>query len=870
MKIQLVKYFLIVFIIVGLAASCINRTKDHQFAKTELIGSESLIKLDSRMLFSSVVNNSPGNGMDADVNPPRFRWFYVPQSFNMPVRFDPFRFRFQVAEDDEFSSLVVDEETEINFYNELTPFPAGKEYYWRVGYIPYGKTEPESWTSTFRINIPSDTPEWDRSALKNPDFKGHPRLLLKKGQLDELKKSAVKNPLFTESIFPVAEQMLAHKWWGKWPETDLDNPEYTYNYYFKLSQKLIQTAFAYRVTGDEKYSNILDIWKTIASYPKGGATSPEGMGEGADSEDNTSITEFMACVYDWFYDEFTPQERLVFEKSLEWRIKDWMFDFRWGGAIFTDGSENPKISKASLAIGGSGHSWEGSLATFTAAIALYEKSEVARRYFHWIANYLISVGETVAQNGGYDLGAHYGQSHLKWLVYQSMYLNSALPELQLGKNPLFKQYGDFFMGLVPVGMEYSHFGRLSQHGAGMGMRSEVFDLLAYLTGNGEFLQNWMNTNEKGNFEWRQWIHVAAPLQFGQKLKPLPPMQTKFIFPATGFAMAHQYPPGDSKAFNEGVGVIFCCRPDRGDEYNNENTFQWYAYGQHCNFGGHSGNENPYGFQTIAHNTIMVDGIGQTMTPEARREGYAGVLIAYKEGNDYTYWVGDATNAYPKEAVVAEKKGWSAKSRIDYDQKLFGEKGAPQLHRFRRHMLFMHDKYLIVYDDLETAPDRPSRFSWKYRILPECNPVYDYQSGFLTYTLQDVKVLVRQIAFPEQIEFKDMQGMDQFVNPITGNNYLENNEFTALDMKDDRYRKMVCAHNLWLTTKEPKDQYHFLTVLYPVKPGTQEPVITRLDDNTVKIEKDGELDLVSFDKDTKYPATLVVDLDAFRKPIQFYN
>ncbi|MBN2413570.1 DUF4962 domain-containing protein [candidate division KSB1 bacterium] len=836
--------------------------------KENVISNEALLKLDSRMRFSSFVNNSPGDGMDAEVNPPRFRWYYVPNPLDMPRQIKPYRFRFQVADNEEFTEPVVNVETEINFYNELPVFPDGKKYFWRVGYIPYGEKEPVTWTRTFSINIPSGTPQWDRSALRNPDFGGHPRLLFKKAQLEELKKLAASSPIFQADIIGAAERMRQNKWWNNWPKTDLDKPEYTYGFYFQLCRELAKTAFAYLITGDEKYQNVLDIWTTIASYPKGGASSPEGMGVGAETEDNTSITEYLACVYDWFYDVLSPEQRAVFEKSLEWRINEWMYNFRWGGAIYTGGSKNPMLSPASIAITGQGHSWEGALDTFAASIALYEKSPAARDYFHWIANYIISVGEKCAQNGGYDLGAHYGQSHMKWLVYQLMYFNGALPELSMGKNPLYRQYGEFFMGLVPVGMKYSHFGRIGSHGAGVEMRKEVFNLLAYLTGSGEILNNWLNDGEKKRFSWRPWIHIAAPLHFNGELKPVPSTQTKFLFPATGFVMAHRYPPDNPRAFKEGVGVIWCCRPNRGDNYNNENAFQIYAYGQHCNYGGHSGDENPYGFQTIAHNTIMVDGIGQTITEESQKAGYRGVLMAYKEGNDYTYWMGDATNAYPRRTEIANTGGWSAKSQIDYDDALFGEKGAPKLERFRRHMLFMRDKYLVVYDDLKTAPERPSRFSWRYRVLDKTDAGWDAQDGLLTYSLDDVKILIKHIAFPESIEFTEMNDLDQFINPVTGNNYLKNNEWTSLDMKNPRYRSKVCYHNFWFTTTKPASDFYFLTVIYPVEPGTKDPIITRLDDNTVKVEKDGEIDIISFDKDTKFPATLIVDLDAFRQPVQF--
>ncbi len=849
----------------------INETKKH----VEIIGKESLIKLDSRIKFSSVVNNSPGNGMYADVNPPRFRWYYVQNPKEIKERIDPKKFRFQISDNKDFKNKIVNVDSEFNFYNELAPFPEGKEYFWRVGYIHSGETEPSSWTQIFSVHIPKGTPKWDRTALKNPNFKGHPRLLFKKTELAKLKNLAEASEVFKKQIVIAAEEMRNHKWWNDWPKDDTKVPEFTESKsegnkkMWNISRKLTQTAFAYLITKDESYANILDIWTTIAAYPKGGPASPEGMGNGyTESEDSTSITEYLACIYDWFYDDLSLKQRKIFEASLEWRISDWMYDFRWGGAIYTDGKENPKLSGSSIAISGGGHAWEGMLDTFPAAIVLYEKSETARKYFHWVANYLIAVGEIVAQNDGYGYGSHYSQSHMKWLVYQLMYLNKALPELQLGKNPLYKKYAEFFTGLVPVGMKYSHFGRLSQYGGGMAMRKEVFNLLAYLLGDGEVLKNWENiSDEKDNFIWRQWIHVASPLQFEGTLKAVSSTKTKYVHPIIGYVMAHKYNPTEKKAFEQGVGVMFGSKPSREDDYNNENSFQMYAYGQHLNYGGHSGNENPYGHQTIAHNTIMVDGIGQTITKESKENGYRAVLMAYQEGENYTYWMGDATNAYPKSPEIVVDKGWSQVTQIDYDSIAFGEKGAPQLERFRRHMLFMRDKYLVIFDDLKTSQNRPSRFSWRYRILPDCELKYNQDDGLLTYALDSVKVHIKHIAYPKSLQLIDLKDLDQYKNPITGRNYLDN-KFVIRDMENETYRNQVAKHNLWFTTEKPLDEHHFLTVIYPVKPGTSEPIISRLDDNTVKIEKDGETDVISFDKNTKHSAKLIVDLEELRLPITF--
>ena len=98
--------------------------------------------------------------------------------------------------------------------------------------------------------------------------------------------------------------------------------------------------------------------------------------------------------------------------------------------------------------------------------------------------------------------------------------------------------------------------------------------------------------------------------------------------------------------------------------------------------------------------------------------------------------------------------------------------------------------------------------------------------------------------------------------------MKNNAYTKQDMEVERYRKKVCQHNFWFTTKTPSNNHHFLVVVYPVEPGTSSPVITRLDNNTIKVEKDGDSDIISFDKNTKFPATVIVDIEAFRKQVEF--
>ena len=873
---------LLALIIVALttAVSCQRETNRVE------ISSDALLAPDNQMLWGVVINRAPGDKVQADVNPPRFRWFYVPNMQELQLSDPPpkhlqvlYRFRFQIADEPTFKKPIVNVDTDFNCYNELAPLPEGKTYYWRIGYMcqvlaPNGvadektaaiplEKEPSSWSLVRSFHIAPGTPKWDRSALVNPKFGPHPRMPFAKDQLDTLRNLVKNDPatkaIFDESIRFYADKIIEHPQWDNWPETDTDDRVTSY---YTVGKDLIRAAMAYKITGDPKYKNVVNILATIATYPPGGKSSPEGMG-GDRSEDSTTLTEYLALGYEWFYDEYTTAQLKAFETSLEWRIDKWMNEFQWGGTFYniveTPAYTGPIANMSSLFISGGGHSWEGTMATLPAAIAIYEKSPLARKFFHIVVNYLIGVGENSSQFGGYNLGCSYGQSHLKWMLYQTMYINSALPELQIFKNPYYKQVGQYFTALVPIGLPSAPWGRIDSQGAGVSHRREVFRLLAYITGDRILLQNWINAGGNNYFNWRPWVHVVAPLHFSGVLEPETGTKTRYMFPVTGFAMSHKYPPTDPKAYTDGAGVIFRCFAG-GPVFYNETAFQFYAYGQMINFGGGTGGAEPHGHHTMSHNTILVDGIGQNPAGRNRWDvGYKAVMMAHAQGDDYVYWMGDATMSYPR--TPANVSSWV----IRFDPEIYGKRAVPYLKRFRRHILFIRDKYVLVFDDLATEPGKPAKFNWLWHVLQKGEAKYDAKLGRVVYPAGDVKVILQHISRPGDIEYQNLQDLEGLVNPVTGEDFRKN-KHTAKHLKDPRWSKFIPHHNMWFTNKAPAEQFNFFTVIYPVKPGDAAPIITRLDDLTVKIEDSQGTDVISFDPETKHPATIVVDLPAMRGPI----
>lgn len=846
-------------------------------AEPKIIGRESLLKLDERMLHTEIVNCAPADNALADVNPPRFRWYYVPDPTVLTGETRVlYTFRLQIADEPSFAAPLVDVPTELNFYNELAPLPEDKPLYWRVGYlcqmacwdgrgvaVPREKS-PGKWSAVRRFSIPPGTTKWDRSMLRSPQFGRHPRLLMGPQTLDRLRTLAADGEwgkIFEKDIVKPARQAAAMPQWQNWPAADTGEEV---KGYYGAGRNLLRAAMAYKLTGRGEFRNAVNIFARIATYPRGGRSSPEGMG-GDEVEDSTSLTEFLALAYDWFYDEYTPEQRAAFEKSLEWRISAWMHEFRWGGAWYTPFHRGeysgPAVSVACLQLQGGDHNWEGSLAVLPAAISLYDKSEVARRYFHTMANFLVGVGERAAQNGCPDQGLSYGHSHLKWLLFQLVYLQSALPELHVERHPLLAEAARFYMAAAPAGLPAAPWGRGDAHGYFIGQRSETFGLLARLCGDLDVWRCWQAAGQPRSYWWRPWVQMAAAAMFEEPRRARADGErTDFAFPCSGWVMSHTYPTYSLKSFTDGLGVTFVCRPShRQNTFFSNNSFQLYACGELLNWGG-GGSEDPLPFHTMSHNTVLVNGLGQADGGgDTFRAAAMGGLIAYKSHPLYTYWVGDATAWYPREPYRV------ATWKLVFDPNVYGRQAVPELRLFRRHMLLVRRQYLLIFDDLETDPNRPAIFTWLYRVRQKGPVLYDANEGRLAYLAGATPVLLQHVASPRLLQYTDFEGLGWLRNPITGEDFSTNKHTRREVLENPAAAHIIPAHNFWFTLSRKQSRHHFLVAICPAARGRKCPEVTRLDDWTVKVATAEATDVISFDKETRHPATIRVDLPAMRGP-----
>ena len=75
----------------------------------------------------------------------------------------------------------------------------------------------------------------------------------------------------------------------------------------------------------------------------------------------------------------------------------------------------------------------------------------------------------------------------------------------------------------------------------------------------------------------------------------------------------------------------------------------------------------------------------------------------------------------------------------------------------------------------------------------------------------------------------------------------------------RKKEHLAGHNLYISNKTGKKDFHFLSVIAPVEQGGRFPEIKRIDDWTVAVDGD----VISFDPDTKHNANLVIDIRDLR-------
>jgi len=818
-----------------------------------MIDAKSILRVDERCRYLHILGFRPGDGQVCKVSPPRFSWPYLPEivpTSKMSVM-PKTTFTLQIAGSSSFDNPRIEvKDTPYNFYNALPVLPPG-EWHWRVGYRQEGKKL--KWSATRTFVIPKGAVQWDRTIIDRigEHLTEHPRILFTKKTWPAIKALRERNPeckQIYEEMLRRANSAMRRPWWKDFPKSDAErvggNTKFHGSkYYAGIGRGLWAVARAYKFSGDPKYAGVKERFLKLAAWPPGGFSSPEGLGK-ADAKNSTAITMNLGMYLDWFYHDLTPSERKTILESLRWRIRHNIEGYSW--------RRRGKVKRNGVAMFPASHPYEDFMWTLPGALAAYEHLPVAKQAVEVGLHYLAGVTSGMGPDEAWNEGMSYGNWKCHTMITTATLFQCTVPELHLDLSPYFARVGEFFRWLSPLGIECCSFGNYGNSTNYVRTHHGYFRKLAYLTGDGRVLRNWEACHKKGKGA-RAYsepsIEYVLPFHFQ---RPKPALETKraALFPVEGWAFASTQPPSDASAYKNAVGMLFHCRPRGGYSHSffSENAFDIFAYGAVIATGGAgTQNSNPLSRDSMSHNTILINGVGQSQNKYSRKHPWAGRIVAWHETPDYIYWVGDATGAYQKHSG---------------------------LDRAIRHVLFVRGKYFVIFDDLGmTKGAKPVRFSWLYHVRQDVPLEIKEQGDIieLRYAVRNTEVRVVQASGVAELKAANLRGVEAYRNPITGKNWFEavgkgiSRSGRRITVKGGVKAQGETMNNVWITSKATKTSRTFLAVVMPWKKGMPEPRFERLSDHRVKVAYGDRSDVIGFGAGGS--ADIRVDFEGIRESVK---
>ena len=648
---------------------------------------------------------SPANGACVKMNPPRFMW---PDKFphlgpvldGVPGQVDEkpkVVYRIRISQDKNFQKEVLIGERAWAFFNPFQCLAQGK-WYWQYAYVtPGGK---EEWSPVYQFHIGKDTPEFNPPTLEKVLAKytsHHPRVLLDADDWEEIITKNKNNPE-AQAYMDKASRCISHPLKHLQEEIDTTNVVTLTNVVqresalIRESRKIVDReeanvealVRAYLLTKDKKYyreginrlSEILS-WQTSKYF--------------AGDFNLSTLLSMSTSAYDGFYNLLSPSEKQLlldnirnignkfyneYVNHLENRIADnhvWQMTFRilTMAAFATVG----EIPEASVWADYCYNEWISRLPGLNKDGAWHNGDS----YFHVNIRTLIEVPAFFSRISGFNFFAD------PWYNNNALYV--------IYQQPPFSKSG---------GHGNSHEGQRTPNGGRVGYA----DALARECNNPwaaayvhEIMQEDPDILSKAfeakpaDLTWYRCTTKKERPAYSSKLLELP--QSK-VFSQTGTALMNT----DIGHHTNNAMLSFRSSPYGATSHAlaNQNAFNTFFGGKAIFYSsghrtGFTDDHCMYAYRnTRAHNSILVNGMGQKIGTE----GY-GWIPRYYVGEEISYVVGDASNAYGK--VVSPL--WLERGRLSGTQ-YTPEKGWDEnkLDFFRRHIVQLGRSGLfVVYDEL---------------------------------------------------------------------------------------------------------------------------------------------------------------------------
>ena len=825
------------------------------------IGQEAAVTLPSSAKHLLFIGNAPDDGSVQTVNPPIFKWIYYYNPWNMGYPNSTLQtFRFQLSTNN-FATTYWDIVTSNNLYNCLAPITNadGSKFqgtnYWRVIYMAGDATTILSTGVVHTFTLSANPTVWDRSQYADTNYLlnvGHPHMFVTAANLPAMATFLRTNNSMGFSwrnLTNAAYQTTTNSWWNDDSFTNKEPANY--------AGLIADVCLAYMIDSYNPY------WQSKNPGQMVSRLASQFIAKHEDQFDQNQISEapkMLPLAYDWAYSDMNASQRSNTVWTMEQFAKFFVYSDWWyvGSPAPADRSyslSNLIITWDSHAKCGSSHARVDSGLGLFMTMAGENDSAVLRECQQYFLNYCMAQVDPMRG----DEGRGYAEQSWRTLHNNAAQLLLACTDSRMTNNAWFSKYPKMFAYWEPLNYcelqdQFGDFGQKPVNGQpGTQLYNYKYYDVSLMTGNGSILRQ-----QRRNYSIRSGSSDFFP-EYGEAFLPFyfPNVPTEsdwsdsyYFDESDGWCMSYSYPPNNWNCFTNGVGFVLSARPagDRQEHGSwHDGGIQLWAYGAQISCGG-IGN---YYKHALLYPGLFVDGIGNC-TPSGQNptsEWYSR-FIMFTNTPDYTYVGADLSKAYnnlnPDDDAGAGLGNLEAAYNVPANTR-------PYITSVQRHVVFPHKKYLVLYDTFATTTN--ASFQWKWNVM-EPTVVADTANCAFTYTTtnffnrSNVTVYVKHIVNPALMTMQNLSGTNYAcINPFSG----ENLNSLANLVDGPRWNNTIWVYN---TTKT--NNWHFMSVIYPVKWGQTAPTITRIDDNTVRVQQGTDDDTITVDPSTS-PPTFTLNL-----------
>lgn len=633
------------------------------------------------------------------------------------------------AFDAEQGEAYLAEPVKWNMYNHHRALAPGT-WYWRFRDVSADGT-PGDWGQTYSFTVTDDlpvfvTPPFEKFFPNIP--RTYPRLYC---YLDKKRDAMTKEQIESSREYPflIGRAETAYKY-----DLSIYDDPYLFDNTEGIKALVNRQYQAYYLTGIAKYQEgIVRIARLLLSKLPISDKQLFQSNFGA-----TNIAIAYAESYDIAYDLLTPAERQAAEEVL-------MRVARHYYKMYCGMQENRFFDN---------HFWQHNMRIlFQIALVLYTHPLYADECAEMLEFYY-ELWTSRAPNGGFNHngawmnGVGYFTANVKTLYYIPS-LFSALTGSDFLAHPWFKNAGRAMSYVFAPGCVTSSFGDGSEGTSPDRQRLAFADFLARETGDAyaAWYATQCDRDLITDLDMRVYRIVTPRNYDGSRL---PENTPKLLWHKdVGELTVHSNLGNIDKDF--ALAFRSSTFGSNSHTHGDQNAFK-LLYGGEFVFrnGGHFVGAANQKYNLLfykhsrGHNTILVNGIGQAYSMKTY-----GQILRGMGGNHMAYCLGDASQAY---GGITDEKSWvSTFEFYGIEQTPENGFGETPLSKYRRHILLIYPRTMLIYDDLEAT--EPVRWDWLLH-SPTQFFINEKENTFTTRCAEkDFHTVVRQFS---DHEFETMQ------------------------------------------------------------------------------------------------------------------